>query len=122
MAGKATVDSVDDEDDDVEASAATSFDDGDDDHITVSLEMVVERTTVSLGIVEHIAVHITMSLEMVVGHITASLGCRSTSQCPGWWRHTSQCPLGWWWSTSLCPWGRGVVEHITVSLGWGCIL
>ena len=31
MARKATVDSVDDEDDDVEASAATSFDDGDDD-------------------------------------------------------------------------------------------
>ena len=54
MAGKATVHGVDYEDD-TEASAATGFDDDDDEHITVSLEMVVEHTTVSLGVVEHTA-------------------------------------------------------------------
>ena len=54
MAGKATMHLVDYENDDVEASSATCLDDGDDEHITVSLEMV-----------EHIAVHVTVSLEMV---------------------------------------------------------
>ena len=44
MAGKATIHSVDYEDDDVEASSATGIDDGDDEHITVSLEMVVEHS------------------------------------------------------------------------------
>ena len=62
MAGKATVHGFEYEDDDVEASAATGIDDGDDEHITVSLEMVVQHTTVSLGVVEHIAVHICMKI------------------------------------------------------------
>ena len=88
MAGKATIHSFDYEENDAEASAATGIDDGDDEYITVYLEMVVEHTTVSLGVVEHIAVHITVSLEMVVKHITVSLGQEggwlvlwSTSQC-----------------------------------------
>ena len=72
------------EDEDVEASSATGIDgDGDDEHITVSLELV-----------EHIVVHVTVSLEMVVEHITVSLGLGSTSQCSWRWRSTSQCP-GW---------------------------
>ena len=74
MAGKATIHSLEYEDDDVEASAATGIDHGDDEHISVSLEMVVDLTTVSTGAVEHIAVHITVSLEMVVEHITVSVG------------------------------------------------
>ena len=106
----------------------------------VSLEMVAEHTTVSVGAVEHIAVQITVSLGWwwttsqcpwsrggVVEHIAVSLGWRSTSQCPGWWRHTSlgvvvqhitvclglggcgahRSVLVWWWSTSQCPgWWR----------------
>ena len=47
---------------------------GIDDHITVSLELLAEHTTVSVGVVGHIAVHITVSLETVVEHITVSLG------------------------------------------------
>ena len=35
------------------------IDDGDDEHITVSLDMVTEHITVSVGVVGHIAVHIT---------------------------------------------------------------
>ena len=56
---------------------------------SVSLEMVTEHTTVSVGVVGHIAVNSTVSLEMVVNHITMSLR------------------QGW----------GGVVEHITVPLG-----
>ena len=107
MAGKATIGLVED-DDEVAASAATDICDGNDEYL--SLEMLAEHTTVSVGVVEHIAVHITLALEIVVEHSTLSLGVgvvlwstsqcpwgwRSTSQCPGCWRHTSQCPWGWW--------------------------
>ena len=55
MAGKATIHSVDYDDDDVEASAASVIDDGENEHITVCLEMVAEHTRFS---VEHTAVHI----------------------------------------------------------------
>ena len=43
------------------------IDDGDDEHITVSLDMVTEHTpTVSVGVVGHIAVHITVSVSTFV--------------------------------------------------------
>ena len=54
MAGKATVHGFEYEDDDVEASAATGIDDGDDEHITVSMEL--EITKVSPGAVKHIII------------------------------------------------------------------
>ena len=50
MAGKATVHLVDYEADEDAASAAAGIDDGVDEHITVSLEMVVEHITVFLGV------------------------------------------------------------------------
>ena len=73
MAGKATMHLVDYEDDDVEASSATAIDDGDDEHITISLEME---------------------------HITVSLGLWNTLQCSWGWRSTSQCSEVW--RTHLC--------------------
>ena len=36
--------------------------DGDDEHITVSLDMVTEQTTLSVGVVGHIAMQITVSV------------------------------------------------------------
>ena len=38
------------------------IDDGDDEHITVSLDMVTEQTTLSVGVVGHIAMQITVSV------------------------------------------------------------
>ena len=38
------------------------IDDGDDEHITVSLDMVTEQTAVSVGVVGHIAMQITVSV------------------------------------------------------------
>ena len=94
MAGKATIHSLDCEDDDVEASSATDIDDGDDvEHISVSLG-VEEHISVSLGVAEHISVflgveeyisvslgaeeHISVSLG-VEGYISVSLGLENTS-------------------------------------------
>ena len=89
MAGKATIHSLDCEDDDVEASSATEIDDGDDvEHISVSLgveehisvPLVNEKhISVSLGAEEHISVslggveHISVNLG-VDGYISVSLG------------------------------------------------
>ena len=101
MAGKATIRLVDLDDDDVAASAAAGIYDGDDEHFTVSLEMVEEHTTVSVGVVGHIAVHITVSLEIVVDHSTASLGQGGMVLC----------------STSQCPWGGGA--HLSALDGGG---
>ena len=36
--------------------------DGDDEHITVSLDMMTEQTTLSVGVVGHIAMQITVSV------------------------------------------------------------
>ena len=65
MAGKATIRLVDYDDDDVAASAAAGIDDGEDEHVAVSLGRVAEHTTKSVGVVEHIAVQTTVSLEIV---------------------------------------------------------
>ena len=113
---------------------------------SVSLEMVTEHTTVSVGVVGHIAVNSTVSLEMVVNHITmslrqgwggvvehitvplgledyisVSLGVEGQISVPWMVEAHISVSLGVvvdWWSTSLCPCGRCVVEHIAVSLGW----
>ena len=40
------------------------IDNGDDEHITVSLDMVTEETTVSVVVVRHIAMQITVSVSL----------------------------------------------------------
>ena len=106
--GKATIHCLEYEDDDVEASAATGIDDGDDEHITVFLEMVVEHITVSLVLVEHIAAslgveeHISVP-SVVEEHISVSLGVEE---------HLSVSLGGGKAHLSVA----GVEEHISVSL------
>ena len=52
-------------------------DDGDDEHITVSLDMVTEQTTVSVGVVGHIAVHITVSVSTLKSGVCDCLKWKS---------------------------------------------
>ena len=53
------------------------IDDGDDEHITVSLDMVTEQTTVSVGVVGHIAMQITVSVSTLKSGVCDCLKWKS---------------------------------------------
>ena len=94
--------------------------------MVMSLEMVTVHTTVSVVVVGHIAVHITVSLEMVVDHMTVSLGqgqgwgvvCGAhRSVLGGKGAHLSALDGGG--KHLSVPWGGGGAHHCVPGAG-GC--